>query len=128
MESFKIELPPGTPLINVNGREHWHKRAGVTASLRELACLLAKKNNIPRLSKVRIRAVYYAPDGRRRDAPNVLYLSSKACIDGLVDAGVLVDDSDKYVKSLELLPGEERIPGGQMVIEIIEVEARDDDR
>jgi hypothetical protein len=39
----------------------------------------------------------------------------------LTDSGVLKDDSDRYVVSLELLRGEGIIPGGQLVIEVIDV-------
>lgn len=116
---YTITFPPGFPLINVNGREHWAKRAKATAGIREMACLLAR--DIPAMGKVAIRAIYYPGDRRKkRDSPNVLYLSSKAAIDGIVDAKVIVDDCDEYVRSLSLFPGGHIVKGGQMVIEIEE--------
>ncbi len=118
--SFKIEFPPGTALLNVNQRNHWSKNAKVTAGLRQLSFLLAR--GITRLEKARIRATYYPPDNRRRDSSYVLYLSPKPIIDGIVDAGILSDDCDKYMRGLELLPGDCIVKGGQVVIEIIEVE------
>ena len=115
--TFKVELPPGIPLLNANGREHWSKRAHLVADIRAAARDLAC--DIPSLERVKIRAVFYAPNNRRRDMSN-LFPSVKSAVDGLVDAGVLKDDSDKYVYSLEMLRGEGIVPGGQLVIEVIE--------
>ena len=117
VEYFKIELPAGIPLLNANQRLHWSKKAAITAFLRTAAREQAKGK--PKLEKVKIRAVYYAPDNRRRDVSN-LFPSVKASVDGLVDSGVLDDDSDKYVVSLEMVRGGENRPGGQLVIEVIE--------
>lgn len=118
--SFRVELPAGLPLLNANGREHWSKRANATKAIRTIACGQAK--GIPPLAKVRVKAIFYAPDNRRRDVSN-LFPAIKAAIDGaLVDSKVLPDDSDKYVKSLEIVRAEDNIPGGQLVIEVIEAE------
>lgn len=116
--TFKIEMPPGMPLLNANGREHWSKRASGTSTIRMVARNLSK--DIPRLEKVKIRGIYYAPNNRRRDTSN-LFPSVKAAVDGLVDSGVLKDDSDRYVVSLEMARGEGMVPGGQLVLEIIDV-------
>lgn len=116
--TFKIEFPPGMPLLSANGREHWSKRASGTSTIRMLARNLS--SDIPRLSKVKIRCIYYAANNRRRDTAN-LYPSFKAAIDGLVDSGVLKDDSDRYVASLEITRGDGIVPGGQLVLEIIDV-------
>lgn len=123
MESFKIELPTGITLLNANQRYHWSKKAVITSHLRHIAHDQARGK--PRIEKAKIRAVYYAPDNRRRDVSN-LFPSVKAAVDGIVDAGVLADDSDRYVVSLEMVRGAHNIAGGQLVIEVIE--AGDDDR
>lgn len=75
---------------------------------------------IPQLDRVKIRAIFYAPNNRRRDMSN-LFPSVKAAIDGLTDASVLKDDSDRYVVSLEMMRGEGIVPGGQLVLEIIDI-------
>ena len=124
--TYRIEFPPGTRLISANGRSSklavsankvWEKRE-VTKLLREMGCKLAKKAAIPQLDKVRVRAIYYPPNKARRDSSNVLFHSSKAALDGFTDAQIWRDDNDKVVRSLELMPGDRIIPGGQMVIEI----------
>lgn len=117
---YTISLPPATELISANGREHWTQRAKVTKHLRELAEHDANVKRIPELSKVKIRAIYFPPDNRRRDMSN-LFPSVKAAVDGIVDAGVLLDDNDKFVLSLELTRGKGIVKGGQLVIEIEEI-------
>jgi crossover junction endodeoxyribonuclease RusA len=118
VNSYLVELPVGLQLINANDRDHWRKSAGKTATIRSVA--RGQARGIPRLGKVKIKVVYYAPDNRRRDVSN-LFPSCKAAIDGIVDAGVLKDDNDKFVVALEIVRGEYNIPKGQLVIEIIEV-------
>src|SRR5271163_2475625 len=118
--SYIMELTVGMQLMNANDREHWSKRARVSSLIRTTARSQCK--GIPKgLLKVKIRAIYYAPDNRRRDVSN-LFPSVKAAVDGMVDAGVIKDDNDKYVVALEMVRGEYNIPKGQLVIEIIEVE------
>lgn len=119
---FKIAFPPGMPLLNANDRVHWSKRAKTSADLRLLGRSEAQWRAIPHLGKVRIRVTYYPPNNRRRDSPNVLFATSKPLIDGIVDAGVLKDDSDKYVRGLELIPGDHVVRDGQVVMEIWEVD------
>ena len=77
-------------------------------------------SDIPRMEKVKIRAIYYAPNNRRRDMSN-LFPTVKSAVDGLVDAGVLKDDTDRYVVSMEMLRGEGVVTGGQIIIEVIDV-------
>lgn len=127
---YILEFPPGQKLINANGRSskyavsasnRWGKQK-VTENLRSLACKLAGEAGIPELGRVKVKATYFPPDRRKRDSSNVLFLSVKAGVDGCVDAGVLPDDHDKIVVSLELLPSDVIVAGGQMVIEIEETD------
>lgn len=123
---YRLEFPPGTKLINANGRSskyavsassRWAKK-NTTESLRAMGCRLAKKAKIPHLDKVKVRVIYFPPDNRRRDSSNVLFFSSKAALDGCTDCGIWTDDNDKVVRSIEFLPGDHIVPKGQMVIEI----------
>jgi len=109
-------------LLSSNARNHWSKDAHIASNLRKLAFELAKDAEIPPImGSVHIRVIYYPPDRRKRDSPNLLFKSSKPAIDGFVDFGVIPDDNDRIVKSLELLPSPEIVKGGQMVIEIEEL-------
>ena len=124
--TFTITLPAGMELLNANDRDsHWARRRRITGALREAAAWLARQQRIPPLARARITAVYEPPDRRRRDAPN-WYPRFKAAIDGLVDAKVLTDDSDRYVTALEMKCGE-RFPRGRIVLHITEVAAAGSD-
>lgn len=116
---FEITFPTHTPLLNANSRNHWSKNAKITKNLRQLSGELTR--DIPFLGKIYVSATFFPPDKRRRDAPNVLYLSSKAIIDGIVDSKIIPDDCDKYVRGLELLPGDRVIRGGQVVVRIFQM-------
>lgn len=83
--------------------------------------MLACQKRIPKLlPKIKVIATYHPPDNRRRDSTQNIFPSTKACIDGLVDAQVIKDDNDKIVVSVEMLRGE-NVKGGQLVIEVVEV-------
>ncbi len=117
---LRIELPPGLPLLNANDRIHYKERAKRTEKLRSEACKAAKAQPFLPFGRVRIRCIFRACDNRRRDVAN-LYISYKACIDGLVDAGVLKDDSDRYVAEVCLVRGENRTDKKpQLVLQVIE--------
>lgn len=124
---LRIELPPGLPLLNANKRVFIRKnksgRRVPTNSedierLRDEAEKAARAQPFMPFSKVRIRCIFRAPDNRKRDTFN-LAPSFKACIDGIVRAGVIKDDNDSIVKEVSIVRGE-NIPLGQLIIQVIE--------
>lgn len=98
--SIEFEQPART--LSMNDRVHWRVRARLTRAWRHAAQMAAcaqlgsspSKRSRP-ACEVRVdfpvRAV-----GARRD-PHNLAPTVKACIDGLVDAGVWPDDTDEFV-------------------------------
>ena len=117
---LRIELPPGLPLLNANDRIHYRSRSKITEQLRSEACRAAKAEHWLPFGKVRVRCIFRAPDNRRRDVSN-LFPSFKAVLDGIVDAGVLKDDNDKFVREFTIVRGENLPKLGQLIIQIIEV-------
>lgn len=89
------------PTFTANGRYHWTSRSTLTRQWREIACYETKLAKVPPLSHARIWLVYWPPDRRRRD-PSNLMPAQKACVDGVVDAGIVKDDSPEFVE--ELMP------------------------
>jgi Holliday junction resolvase RusA-like endonuclease len=80
---------------------------------------ITKKLITPFTGRVHITAELCFPDNRRRDAGNY-YPTIKACIDGIVDAGLIVDDSDKYVDALTIRRGPvDKI--GELRLTVVEV-------
>jgi Holliday junction resolvase RusA-like endonuclease len=113
-------MPPGIELLNANDRIHYKVRARKTERLRSEAFRTVGKHPMT-FGRVKVRCIFRAPDNRRRDTAN-LYPSFKSILDGLVDAGVIHDDNDKYVTEFSLLRGENlpRVKYGQLILELIE--------
>jgi crossover junction endodeoxyribonuclease RusA len=117
---YTVTLPAGMTLLNANDRSHWRVRARIAKALREAAAYSARAAKIPPLERVRIEAVLHPHDKRRRD-PHNWYPSYKPCIDGLVDAGVIPDDDDKHLLSVEVVLGDP-VRSGQISLRIVPVE------
>ena len=119
--TYTIALPAGLKLLSLNDREHWGARHRKTQALKDAAIVMARKARLPRLERVCVVVELQPPDLRRRDADNPV-LSAKACIDGLVAAGCLPDDSAQYVTSVAGTIGPV-YPKGRLVLHITEVTA-----
>lgn len=96
---WTLELPYSKPPLSLNGRLHWAQQARIKAEVRGAAFWLAKSQRIPALDRPTV-VLHYEPKGRaRRDADN-LVATLKPCVDGLVDAGVISDDTPDHVDTL----------------------------
>lgn len=101
MTAYRLELPWQTPPLNLNDRGHWAPRARKVAAVRSTAAWLARQAGVGRHGRVRIE-LHYQPAARRRaDAPNLI-ATQKPIVDGLVDAGVVRDDTAEFVD--EVMP------------------------
>ena len=83
------------PPLTANQRMHWAEKAALTREVRGLVKLLARVQ-VPALSKCEVTLYWSPPDRRRRDADN-LVATLKACCDGIVDAGIVKDDTPAYM-------------------------------
>lgn len=70
---------------------------------REVFYILAKAQKIPELGVVDIVVTHHRPNRAHLPDCAACYPAAKAALDGLVDAGVLIDDSPAYVKSMTFL-------------------------
>ena len=94
--------------LSPNSREHWAVKARAVKAQREEAGWLAKvqwKDQKP-MTHARINYQFIVTDKRHRDIENT-YSACKSFVDGLVDAGVLIDDDSKHLEvgSIKLSPG-----------------------
>jgi hypothetical protein len=64
---------------------------------------MAKAEQIPEMEWISVTAEPHQKGGRLQDV-GACNPAVKAAIDGIVDAGVLPDDSSRYMKSLIFLP------------------------
>jgi hypothetical protein len=99
--TWRLVIPAGTQLMTLNQRLHFMAAAQRTKTLRETAGWLARAQRIPRLEAAWIVCELTVPDRRRRDPANWMP-TAKACVDGLVDAGVLLDDDFRHVRGPDM--------------------------
>lgn len=117
---FVIELPAGLKVLSLNDRLHWAEKNRRAQALKKAAWVMALKQRIPHLERAAIAVEYQPPDRRHRDADNAATASGKACIDGIVAAGVLADDeSPRYVTGVTYTVGPP-FPKGRLVLRITE--------
>lgn len=104
--SYVLEIVAPCDWINSNHRTHRMVVAKRTQMWRKAAFEAADRGyHFP--GPVRIVATVHKTRGGRWDAGN-LYPTAKACVDGIVSAGVLVDDSNDYVIGPDMRAGEKR--------------------
>lgn len=97
---YVIELPWARPLLSLNDRPHPLRRAECVKTMRETAHILAKANNLPRdKTHVIVTLFWRPPDNRRRDAENPIPVLKALC-DGLVDYGLVPDDTPDFMTKL----------------------------
>jgi len=86
-------------LITANDKMHWAARSRLTKQLRQWGYLLGREGEgFARLglTHARVEMEFAYPDRRRRDRSN-LAPTVKALMDGLIDAGLLPDDADRFL-------------------------------
>ena len=83
------------PPLSLNDRMHWRKKAGITRTIRAGVADDAGRT-VPACSAATVELHYVPRDKRRRDRDN-LVATLKPCMDGLVDAGVIPDDTPEYL-------------------------------
>lgn len=109
MNSITIILPLPDKCLSPNARVHWAKKAKAASHYRnraKLDCFI--KANRVRMSweKASYKARFYFPDARRRDADNAI-ASIKSALDGVADAGLVVNDSGLWPERPEFFVDKE---------------------
>lgn len=97
-ESRSIPLTR-SKLLSANDKMHWAARSRITKQLRQWGYLLGREGEgVARLglTRARVEVEFAYPDRRRRDRSN-LAPTVKAIMDGLIDAGLLPDDADRFL-------------------------------
>lgn len=102
--------------VNKERTLHWHAHRAATREWRQAFYVLALQAKVPKLIAVQLEVVAVKRDRRAIPDPGGILPAAKAAIDGLVDAGVLPDDTDQYVRALVFLP--HRIERGADALEL----------
>jgi crossover junction endodeoxyribonuclease RusA len=79
------------PPLTENQRMAWRQRHGIVRVVRRLASFKAREAGLSELGVCRVTLTWFVKTRTRRDADNIVP-TLKAMCDGLVDAGVVVDD------------------------------------
>lgn len=98
-----ITIPAPCAWLNSNDRRHRMAEAKLVKEWRESAYSAAVGIE-PFTEQVHITAHIWKPRAGRYDAGN-LYPTAKACVDGLVDRGILADDSNRFVVGPDMRHG-----------------------
>lgn len=113
---WTLNIPAPAAFMSLNDRRHWAHRAKLTRLWRSAAHVYARQAKLPKglpAAHTEVRVV--KATGRAYDVHN-LVPTAKACIDGLVDYGLLADDSNEFLTGPDLRPGGIGLPGLVMVI------------
>lgn len=95
-----IVAPARLLTTNAERRLHFHARADIVAGWRQAAWADALDQHVPKYEHCRIVVSVTQARGKLADAGAHVPVA-KACVDGLVDAGCLLDDDPRYVRSIE---------------------------
>jgi len=94
-----------TALLNSNDRDHWRVTHPIKAGWRANAAAAAEGAGLPRgLGRVEVTGLVVKPRAGTYDAQN-FYPTAKAVVDGFIDHGMCVDDSNEFVVGPFLFPG-----------------------
>ncbi len=100
-EAWLLTLNDKRPPLSKNYRLHWREAATRARIIRRAASFLARSSRIPKLERCSVQFIWVVarPD-RKRDADNIVDTLKPFC-DGLVDAGVVPDDTPDFMAKPE---------------------------
>lgn len=114
-----FRLPWSKPPLTANQRLYWAQRATTTRVIRYTTSQTVR--NFPPCELVEVDLIWFVKDKRRRDVDNLLP-TFKACCDGVVDAGIVKDDTPEFmVKNMPQIKYIEGLPQAYMALIISEV-------
>tara|TARA_Y100000004_G_scaffold197300_1_gene270983 strand:+ start:238 stop:621 length:384 start_codon:yes stop_codon:yes gene_type:complete len=92
----------GGKLFTLNTERGWHhhKRAKHVKQWREASCLVAQEMKMPKMEEIEVTFIPYKLNRKNMADTGGHFPIAKACIDGLIDAGVIEDDGPDVVTSL----------------------------
>ena len=124
-QTLQVTVLAPVPLMTANQRGNWAVKARATRAWRTAARVAGERVKADRFREgdhVHITATIHRSHNRGRyDALNYAP-TVKAIVDGIVDAGLIADDSNRYVTGPDLRPGEPR-EVAQVVLVLTPVDA-----
>lgn len=106
-DGYVLTIPAPCSFVSSNARTHWAVKHRQMKAWKERAAWAAKAAHLPQIgSPVHVTATVHRDHNRGRWDVHNLTDTAKAAIDGLVLAGVLVDDSNRYLVGPDMRAGE----------------------
>jgi crossover junction endodeoxyribonuclease RusA len=95
---IEIEIPlvHNKPPLTMNQRLHWTDKAARTKRIRETVAWQVKALRLQPQNHISVALHFTTGDKRRRDADN-LVATLKPCCDGIVDSGLIPDDTPEHL-------------------------------
>lgn len=103
MTSFILSYPKRPLTTNAERSGNRWTRATITKEWREAYAWIARKERVPSMKWINVTVQPFQKRGRLQDTA-ACNPAAKAAIDGLVDAGVVPDDTGEYVRQITFLP------------------------
>ena len=100
---YRLEFNQRPWTTNAERKGNRWERAELVKVWRSAFQILAKSERIPPMIWMSVTVEPHQKGGRLQDV-GACHPSVKAAIDGIVDAGILPDDSSQYLRSLIYLP------------------------
>ena len=127
--TWTLTIPAPALWLNANQRVDLRRQTPDRRAWRDAGRVYAMQAKLPRLRRAHILAELRFADARNRDVHN-LYPTIKAVVDGLIDYGLLPDDSHHYLVGPDLRYGPRvaKRPGGvsgEVVLTITELSEED---
>lgn len=101
---WTVIIPAPAPWLSANQRRDLRRQTPDRRAWRDAGRLHAERVHLPKLDRVHLLAELRFPDNRRRD-PHNYYPTLKALVDGLVDYGLVPDDSHQFLVGPDLRYG-----------------------
>ncbi|GAX57246.1 hypothetical protein SO3561_08816 [Streptomyces olivochromogenes] len=120
-QSWRLELPAKTKLINANQNLHFRRKAEMVKVIRNAAWTMARHSDIPALQRAHVYFVIHPDTSIKRRDPGNWAPSAKAAVDGLVDAGILPDDNKDHLLGPDPRIGTP-VKGSQLVLWITDLD------
>lgn len=117
--TLKLTVENGRKWLSLNDRDHFRARANKVKAWRTYAEQATRAARVPTLARATITGHIYKNRAGRYD-PHNLFATLKACIDGIVDAGVLVDDDHTHLRAALEHGGIDRTQPPHIIITIRE--------
>jgi hypothetical protein len=98
VQTWVLDLPVHTPPLSSNVRSHWTERYREQQLFRSATRLAILQAKLPRLDRCDIVLQITPPRRARRDSDNYVANCLKPIKDGLVAAGLVDDDTDRFIR------------------------------